>query len=213
MCLQLKTYNHYTIVLHNSPVLIYSNGNKYDSDADAFQSELTLPNGRILAKNETFNAEEGFFTFKDENDNKLRRDDSPYLKVYTNINDLNDLSAKSFKIWKKVVQNMKDHFYKETIKMDDRWRNFMWTMIWEKHYIQNVHRIINKVLQDINNPVTKKEKIINNWFQMSEEDLEIFLKCVKELWHKVVSDKHKKAVQGEQTMNEDAKNVKNQLDK
>ncbi|CAG9477434.1 unnamed protein product [Plasmodium vivax] len=190
------------------------NGNKYDSDADAFQSELTLPNGRTLAEKETSKAqEEGFFTFENEKDEKLRRDGSPYLKVYTNINDLNNLSVNSFKIWKNVIQNMKNHYYKETVNMDDRWRHYMWHMIWEKHYIQNVQRLINKALQELNNPVTKKEKIINNWFQASEEGLEVFLNCVKEQWDNVVSDKHKKAVQSEQTMNEDAKKVKNQLDK
>ncbi|ANQ08940.1 Uncharacterized protein PCOAH_00031880 [Plasmodium coatneyi] len=189
------------------------NDKKYDNSIGTFQIELTLPNGRTLAKNETFNAEEEtFFTFKDENDEKLRRDDSPYLKVYTNINDLNDLSVKSSEIWKKAIQNMKDDYYKETIQMDDRWRDFMWTMKWEKHYIQNVHRMINKILQDLNNSITEKEKIINTWLQMSEEDLEFFLKCVKEQWHKVLSDKQEKTVQDEQTMNEDAKDGENQLD-
>ncbi|CAA9988842.1 Plasmodium exported protein, unknown function [Plasmodium knowlesi strain H] len=189
------------------------NGKKYNNNAVAFQSELSLPNGRILATNETFNEEEkNFFTFKDENDEKLRRDDSPYLKVYTNINDLNDLSVKSSEIWKKVIQNMKDYYYKETVQMDDRWRDFMWTMKWKKHYIQNVHSMINKVLQDLNNPITEKEKIINTWLQISEQDLEFFLKCVKEQWHKVVSDQLKKTIQDVKTTNEVAKDVENQLD-
>ncbi|KJP87993.1 hypothetical protein AK88_02432 [Plasmodium fragile] len=190
------------------------NGKKYGSDGDAFQGELSLPNGRILANKETFNAKpDSFFTFKDENDEKLRRGYSPYLKVYTNINDLNELSVKSFEIWKKVIQNMKDYFYSETIQMDERWRNYMWTMVWENHYIKNVHRIINNVLQDLNNTVAKKENIINTWFLMCEEDLEFFLECVNEQWLKVVSNKHNKTVQGEQTMIEDAKNVKNQFEK
>ncbi|GAW81559.1 Plasmodium exported protein, unknown function [Plasmodium gonderi] len=196
-------------------MIILSSGKsnrKYDNNANSVPNELILRTERIIAENETPNLlGDDFFTFEHEKDEKLQKDDSPYLKVYNDINELNKLSVSSTKLWRNLIQNMKEDYDKRTNKMDDKWKNFMWNMIWEKHYLQNVHRLINKALQDLNNPVTKKEEIINQWFQWTEEGLEIYLKCINDLWNNVVSNKLAKNMNNQQAISDITEVLKKQL--